>query len=724
MAKRATPQTRAVKTSEPEPVKPPARSAYVVFARRFRPSSFSDVVGQNATTGALQQALSSGRLAQAYLFCGPRGVGKTSLARIIAKALNCLQGKGPGGSAEEPCNQCEACTAIQDGSALDVIEMDAATNRGIEEIRSLRENVGLAPAVLRYKVYIIDEVHMLTKEAWNAFLKTLEEPPAHVKFIFATTDPNNVPETILSRCQRYDLRRIGLTDIIKRLRQICELEKVEFEEMALSRIANLAKGGLRDAEGLLDQAVNLGKGNVTDGVVRELSGAAPDELIFELLTFCAQGKPREALLKTHEALEAGADPEDLLTELTERVRGNMLARVCGGNSALLEGQMHLKDSYARLGEILNEEQSLMLLQLFTTARRQMKDAAQTRLPLEMALIRAARAGDLVDLGKLVSTLESGASATPAMRANPPNAHAATPANSTYAEGSRPNSEGRLGASAKPPQAANQNTVGSQTTGIPQQPASGMAQASMPIPRQPVHSAAFTTGRVDTIAPETWTKVIEAARPKKGGAFLASAVTHASAIVLDTATNVLRLGFAAEQLFYRDAMEKPHNQATLQTVLTEVFGRSFGLLIERVNSKPNTDPVPSVSIPPAPLAKVITPEKNNSQQIDTVPEIPVSVPVPTSDSEPGADPDQIEHEFDGYDGMDELPLNSPAPAIVSATGGAPKRSVPDSTPPAVAGVLERSTPLRKSLDPKSIASHPLVQLVLKEAGGVIISATQR
>src|SRR5476649_1791795 len=201
-------------TKTAQPKSDDAPKPYVVFARRFRPQTFSDVAGQTAVTAALRQALTSGRLAQAYLLCGPRGVGKTSLARIFAKACNCLNGTGPNGVAEEPCNVCSACTSIQEGSSLDVIEMDAATNRGIEEVRSLRENVGIAPAELRYKIYIIDEVHMLTKEAWNAFLKTLEEPPAHVKFIFATTDPNDVPETILSRCQRFDLRRIGPADII------------------------------------------------------------------------------------------------------------------------------------------------------------------------------------------------------------------------------------------------------------------------------------------------------------------------------------------------------------------------------------------------------------------------------------------------------------------------------------------------------------------------------
>ena len=440
MAATAKPKKSKSADAPPE-IEAAAVKPYVVFARRFRPQTFADVAGQSAVTGALRQALSSGRLGQAYMLCGPRGVGKTSLARIFAKACNCLNGSGPNGVAEEPCNACDACISIQNGSALDVIEMDAATNRGIEEVRSLRENVGIAPAQLRYKIYIIDEVHMLTREAWNAFLKTLEEPPAHVKFIFATTDPNDVPETILSRCQRFDLKRISLADIVKRLKKICETDKLEFEDAALSRIAGLSKGGLRDAEGLLDQAVNLGGGKVSDAVIRELSGAAPDETVFEILNFCAAGNAAGALAKAHETLEAGADPDDLLSVMCERLRSAVLSRVCGADSPLLEGQTHLKESYATLAKILNEDQCLLLIQLFTQARRQIRDASQTRLPLEVALIRAARAKDLVDLGKLASVLEANAGKAPAPGGNA-GAQQNRPPGPPGVEGQRPNWAGR------------------------------------------------------------------------------------------------------------------------------------------------------------------------------------------------------------------------------------------------------------------------------------------
>ena len=665
----------AKKTKSDQKPKPSAETEgkekignYVVFARRFRPNTFSEVVGQPAVTNALRQALASGRLAQAYLFCGPRGVGKTSLARIVAKAINCLNGKGPGGVAEEPCNTCDACVAIQEGRALDVIEMDAATNRGIEEVRALRDNVGLAPAERRYKVYIIDEVHMLTREAWNAFLKTLEEPPAHVKFIFATTDPNNVPETILSRCQRYDLRRIGPADIVKRLKQICAQEKIEYDEMALSRIAGLARGGLRDAEGLLDQAVNLSQGQVTDAIVRDLSGAAPDELILDILKACAQSQTTDALAKAHQALEAGADPEDTLDALVERLRGTLLAKVCGADSTLLEGQTHLKDAYAELGGMLSEDQILMLVQLFTTARRQMRDAAQTRLPLEMALIRAARAGELVDLGKLVSALEAGAAARP-----PPKA-----------EGPRPNSPGRSGT-------------------VDLRPA---AESVKPV------VAAAASGSVTQAAPapgpdgaEIRARLVAAARAQKGGALLASALTYASVIKLDSAAGSLTLGFAPDQLFYTDTLEKPDTQAALQTILTATLGQAFKIAVQRLSAAEAAKSGPRASAPAATATRTA-----RSADVDV---------------DAGGEETEIE-----FDGVDELPLRVPAPpapsdeAAVQTVDGdetgieAPPQRPPLPVLPKAAGA--RNAPKNvPAVDLEEVKKHPLLQMVLKETGGVVI-----
>ncbi|MCZ7647769.1 MAG: DNA polymerase III subunit gamma/tau [Planctomycetota bacterium] len=513
------------------------KGEYVVFARRFRPQTFEDVVGQQVVTRALRHALKTGRLAQAYLLTGPRGVGKTSLARIFAKALNCLKGQGPDGQAEEPCNACEACVSIGEGSSLDVIEMDAATNRGIADVQKLRENVGLAPSHLRAKVYIVDEIHMLTTEAWNAFLKTLEEPPRHVKFVFATTDPDRIPETILSRCQRFDLRRISLGDIVKRLRQICEVEAVEAETGALERIAALAKGGLRDAESLLDLAVNLGQGKVDAEVVRQISGAAPDELLLEILHACADGKVAEALAKAGGALEAGADPDDLLVELSGRVRGALLAKTCGTSSPLLEGQSHLAEEFGKLGAKLNEDQLLMLLQLFGAARRQVRDAAQARLPLEMALVRAARIGELVELGKLIAAVEQGAAGPPG--GGPRGAP-------------RPNSPGRPAGVTETRPAA----------GAPTHP----SRPPAPAPAAPVAAS------VPSDAPARWEEVLAAVRPKPGGAGIASALAHAAPIRLDAEAGVLELGFSLAKVFYRELLERAERAEALRESLKQVIGR--------------------------------------------------------------------------------------------------------------------------------------------------------
>ena len=685
--------------AQPAPAKAP--SAYVVFARRFRPRNFSDVVGQAAATGALRQALSSGRVAQAYLFCGPRGVGKTSLARIVAKALNCLNGKGPGGAAEEPCNACQACEAIQEGSALDVIEMDAATNRGIEEIRALRENVGFAPAELRYKVYIIDEVHMLTREAWNAFLKTLEEPPAHVKFIFATTDPNNVPETILSRCQRFDLRRIGPADIVTRLKQICALDKLEFEEAALSRIASLARGGLRDAEGLLDQAINLAQGKVTDAIVRELSGAAPDELISEILLSCASGNTAEALAKAHQALEAGAAPEDLLAALLERLRGTLLAQVCGENSALLEGQTHLKAAYSELGKRLNADQSMLLMQLFSAARRQMRDAAQTRLPLEMALVRASRAGELVDLGKLVSALE--ASGIPAGQRAPP-APQAPPR-----EGYRPNSPGRPAVTVDSrPAAMNYNTGAAGRGPESIAPSALQGQVSSPPP-----AAAALQSQASGLRAEQWQRIISSVTGQKGGGLLASALSHAQSVRFDATGKSLALGFASSQLFYRDALEKPHNQVLLLPILKEALGEDVKLVVERAAA-----PATPASPAPPPLAGSVA---RASWPV-------ISQAEPRTAAASAAPPEMVETQTEETEvefyGEGELPLRAPAsgPSVSQARDVAAEEATP---PLSVAGPVQPAAQIPLSpAEMKALESHPLVKTVLRETEGIVVGVTRR
>src|SRR5215211_3168782 len=275
------------------PSLPPASDGrYTVIARRYRPQSFDELVGQEHVARALQQAISSGRVGHAYLFTGARGVGKTSAARILAKALNCVQGPTP-----TPCNQCDVCLRVTAGDDVDVLEIDGASNRGIDEIRQLRQNVAVRPSRVRYKIYIIDEVHMLTKEAFNALLKTLEEPPQHVKFIFATTEPQKVPITILSRCQRYDFSGVAADRIQQRLREIIDAEGLEADDDALEIVARRANGSMRDSQSLLDQViayVGPGKKITADDAYKAL-GVASDERVRELAAAVLSGDAKTAL---------------------------------------------------------------------------------------------------------------------------------------------------------------------------------------------------------------------------------------------------------------------------------------------------------------------------------------------------------------------------------------------------------------------------------------------
>src|SRR5579872_4731639 len=300
---------------------------YTVLARRFRPQSFGEVIGQETIAQALRNAIAASRVAHAYLFTGARGVGKTSTARILAKSLNC-----PNAKDGDPCNECDVCRGISTGSDVDVIEIDGASNRGIDEIRTLRANVNVKPMRSRYKIYIIDEVHMLTKEAFNALLKTLEEPPANVKFIFCTTDPQKLPDTILSRCQRFDFGTIATATIGQRLTEIATLEGVDVDPKAVQLVARRAAGSMRDSQSLFDQLLAFGGKTISAADVHRLLGTAPDERLVELgQALISRERPR-VLELFDAAMQSGVQISELTDQLVAYFR-DLMVLACGEREA-------------------------------------------------------------------------------------------------------------------------------------------------------------------------------------------------------------------------------------------------------------------------------------------------------------------------------------------------------------------------------------------------------
>ena len=376
---------------------------YEVIARKWRPQRFDDVIGQRHITDTLKNELQQGRIAHAFLFAGIRGIGKTSTARILAKALNCLQAEGP---TPDPCNECASCLAITQGTATDVMEIDGASNRKIEHIRELRENIKFAPARLRYKVYIIDEVHMLTREAFNALLKTLEEPPAHAIFILATTDAHKVPITITSRCQRFTFRGVGAAELTAALQKITDAESISIDEQSLLYIARRSEGSIRDAQSLLEQVISYCGKEVTQEKVSELLGLVGSESIQTVIEAILSNTPEQMLQVVNSLVLQGHDLEQFYKELIEHFRNLLVLKVSPNARHLIENSILSATVLQRQIQSHSFQELQHIFKYLLRTEPTIKHSAYPRFTLEMALLQASQLKSLEAFDAVLHTLNT------------------------------------------------------------------------------------------------------------------------------------------------------------------------------------------------------------------------------------------------------------------------------------------------------------------------------
>jgi DNA polymerase-3 subunit gamma/tau len=386
---------------------------YQVLARKYRPQRFADVAGQDHVTRTLLNALIQGRIAHGYIFSGHRGIGKTTIARILAQAVNCRTEMGAADRpSPEPCGHCDSCVEIRQGNAVDVIEIDAATNRGIDEIRELREAARYAPARDRYKIYILDEAHQITEAAFNALLKTLEEPPAHVIFMMATTEPENIPQTIRSRCQHFSFHAVWFDDILAQLRMIAEKEGVEAEDAALALLAEAGDGSMRDALSIMDQAIasaatENGRAVLSAIQIRELTGSVPNAVFERLLDAVAAGQSAELMEQLNMLLNAGHSPFSLARQMVRYLRNTLMASLGGEKTELLQISGDERARAARTAQLFTEEEIARNLQIMLNTFDALNETQEHRFHLELGMLKMVHAERLLPLEQLLSGFAGG-----------------------------------------------------------------------------------------------------------------------------------------------------------------------------------------------------------------------------------------------------------------------------------------------------------------------------
>ena len=536
--------------------------AYQVTARKWRPRQFDEVVGQEHITATLKNAVHSGRIAQCYLFCGPRGVGKTTTARILAKVLNCADPRDG-----NPCEACDSCKSIATSTSMNVLEIDGASNNSVDDVRELREVVRYAATEGVYKIYIIDEVHMLSTSAFNALLKTLEEPPEHVVFIFATTEVQSVPDTILSRCQRFNFRRISAGQIAAHLGTIAQAEGIAVEEGALHLLASRADGALRDAEGLLDQVVSLGA-EVSQQAVVQVLGLVDRDLYFELLDAMREAAPAQVLDIVARAVDEGVDIEEFVYGLVELLRHLLFAKIQGGTDELDMAE----DARQRCGELaaaMEVEDLLRMMQSLLDLEADIKRSVQPRFRVEIALVHLALMGRSVDVGELLRRLQSLESPAPRPAAPPPP------------------SSGRSEQAAPPLPSGRSEQVASPSPSNLNEPAAPLppTQQQVAAPAGSINAAAsLSFDQVRT----TWAELVNAVRAAKPS--LAYFLNGAALDSLEG--HVLKLSFGAADRFAMNQVI--NNRESVEEIAEAKYGRR--LRLEAVVKK-DDQPAPQAASQP-------------------------------------------------------------------------------------------------------------------------------
>src|SRR5271169_286194 len=383
--------------------------SYQVLARKYRPQKFSEVIGQEHVTRTLQNAIAQERIAHGYIFSGHRGIGKTTVARILAMALNCRSTSNSNNKPVlEPCGVCDSCTEIRNGNSVDVIEIDAATNRGIDEIRELREAARYRPARDRFKIYILDEAHQITDAAFNALLKTLEEPPDHIVFMLATTQPEDIPQTIRSRCQHFSFRAVKFDDIVGQLRDLTGREKIEADDDALALLAEAGDGSMRDALSILDQAIASSSGKLTADSVRNLVGAAPAHVLEEVMQAVARGASEDVLRQVDHLISEGHSPTHFARQMVRFLRNATVAKIAGKDSSLLQISSEERERVERVAEMFSEEDLTRHMQIMLRTHSELGYKQEQRFHLELGLLKMAHAQKLLPIEQLLSDVAGAA----------------------------------------------------------------------------------------------------------------------------------------------------------------------------------------------------------------------------------------------------------------------------------------------------------------------------